>query len=66
MFPNLKKILWLIFNMFTNLNTLSEENYPSVLKDSFGRTITDLRISVPKEVVCLPSLSEVIVQILPS
>jgi len=52
--------------MFTNLNTLSEENYPSVLKDSFGRTITDLRISVPKEVVCLPSLSEVIVQILPS
>jgi len=50
--------------MLTNIKTLSRE-YHRVLIDSFGKTITNLRISVPKEVVCLPSLSEVIVHILP-
>ena len=32
--------------MVTNLKTLSRENQTSKLKDSFGRTITNLRISV--------------------
>ena len=32
--------------MHTNLKTLSQDNNASVLRDSFGRTITNLRISV--------------------
>lgn len=32
--------------MLTNLKTLSHENNTSVLRDTFGRTITNLRISV--------------------
>ncbi len=32
--------------MLTNLKALSHENNTPVLRDSFGRTITNLRISV--------------------